>query len=87
ALPLQAARCVVDLGAGTGKFTRLLLQHLPATTRLVAVEPVAEMSAKLAAAGIAGHHRVILIDPNPVVGATFGAHGRPVINEALSALG
>lgn len=48
ALPLQAARCVVDLGAGTGKFTRLLLQHLPATTRLVAVEPVAEMSAKLA---------------------------------------
>ncbi|MFN5665669.1 class I SAM-dependent methyltransferase, partial [Bradyrhizobium sp.] len=40
--------CVVDLGAGTGKFTRLLLQHLPATTRLVAVEPVAEMSAKLA---------------------------------------
>ncbi|UGA43379.1 class I SAM-dependent methyltransferase [Bradyrhizobium quebecense] len=47
ALPLQAARCVVDLGAGTGKFTRLLLQHLPATARLVAVEPVAEMSAKL----------------------------------------
>ncbi|MFN5277969.1 NAD(P)/FAD-dependent oxidoreductase, partial [Bradyrhizobium sp.] len=51
------------------------------------IEVAAEMSAKLAAAGIAGHHRVILIDPNPVVGATFGAHGRPVINEALSALG
>lgn len=48
ALPLAAARCVVDLGAGTGKFTRLLLQHLPETARLVAVEPVAEMSAKLA---------------------------------------
>lgn len=48
ALPLQAARCVVDLGAGTGKFTRLLLPCLPATARLVAVEPVAEMSAKLA---------------------------------------
>lgn len=51
------------------------------------IEVAAEMPAKLAAAGIAGHHRVILIDPNPVVGATFGAHGRPVINEALSALG
>lgn len=48
ALPLQSARCVVDLGAGTGKFTRLLLRHLPATARLIAVEPVAEMSAKLA---------------------------------------
>lgn len=51
------------------------------------IEVAAEMPAKLAAAGIAGHHRVILIDPNPVVGATFGAHVRPVINEALSALG
>ncbi|NEU98804.1 class I SAM-dependent methyltransferase [Bradyrhizobium uaiense] len=50
ALPLQAARCVVDLGAGTGKFTRLLLQHLPTTARLGAGEPVAEMSAKLAKA-------------------------------------
>jgi SAM-dependent methyltransferase len=51
ALPLQDARCVVDLGAGTGKFTRLLLPHLGAGARLVAVEPVAEMSAKLASEG------------------------------------
>ncbi|MBR0937484.1 class I SAM-dependent methyltransferase [Bradyrhizobium jicamae] len=48
ALPLGAARCIVDLGAGTGKFTRLLLAHMSANTRLVAVEPVAEMSARLA---------------------------------------
>jgi SAM-dependent methyltransferase len=47
ALPLQAARCVVDLGAGTGKFTRLLLPHLSSTARLIAVEPVVEMSARL----------------------------------------
>ncbi|UGY18439.1 class I SAM-dependent methyltransferase [Bradyrhizobium septentrionale] len=47
ALPLQTAHCVVDLGAGTGKFTRLLLPHLSSTARLVAVEPVAEMSARL----------------------------------------
>lgn len=51
------------------------------------IEVAAEMPAKLAHAGIAGDHRVILIDPNPVVGATFGAHGRPVIDEALAALG
>ncbi|WP_076864709.1 class I SAM-dependent methyltransferase [Bradyrhizobium mercantei] len=48
ALPLQTAHCVVDLGAGTGKFTRLLLPHLSETARLVAIEPVTEMSAKLA---------------------------------------
>ncbi|MHC2463785.1 NAD(P)/FAD-dependent oxidoreductase [Bradyrhizobium embrapense] len=51
------------------------------------IEVAAEMPAKLAHAGISGDHRVILIDPNPVVGATFGAHGRPVIEEALAALG
>ncbi|MCC8966178.1 FAD-dependent oxidoreductase [Bradyrhizobium sp. Pear76] len=51
------------------------------------IEVAAEMPAKLARAGITGDRRVILIDPNPVVGATFGAHGRPVINEALAALG
>ncbi|HEX7921455.1 MAG TPA: FAD-dependent oxidoreductase [Bradyrhizobium sp.] len=51
------------------------------------IEVAAEMPAKLAQAGITGDRRVVLIDPNPVVGATFGAHGRPVINEALAALG
>ncbi|MHC2436870.1 NAD(P)/FAD-dependent oxidoreductase [Bradyrhizobium sp. USDA 4451] len=51
------------------------------------IEVAAEMPAKLARAGITGGRRVILIDPNPVVGATFGAPGRPVINEALTALG
>ncbi|MGY4222731.1 NADH dehydrogenase [Bradyrhizobium sp. USDA 4503] len=51
------------------------------------IEVATEMPAKLAHAGITGDHRVILIDPNPVVGATFGAHGRPVINEALATLG
>ncbi|MBR0934884.1 NAD(P)/FAD-dependent oxidoreductase [Bradyrhizobium jicamae] len=51
------------------------------------IEVATEMPDKLARAGITGERHVILIDPNPVVGATFGAHGRPVINEALSALG
>src|SRR5262249_30155208 len=34
-----------------------------------------------------GERRVVLVDPNPVVGATIGEHARPVICEALAALG
>ena len=49
------------------------------------IEVATEMPAKCAKAGIS-EARVILVDPNPVVGATIGDHGRPVINEALSSL-
>jgi len=49
------------------------------------IEVATEMPARLAQAGIADA-RVILVDPNPVVGATIGDHARPVIGEALSAL-
>ena len=45
-LGLTAGRTVVDLGAGTGKFTSLLMQTDAALT---AVEPVASMREKLAA--------------------------------------
>ncbi|HWA43841.1 MAG TPA: class I SAM-dependent methyltransferase [Hypericibacter adhaerens] len=53
-LPLAGARAVLDLGAGTGKFTRVLAAHVAARTggtapRLYAVEPVREMAARLAA--------------------------------------
>ena len=51
------------------------------------IEVATEMPAKLEKAGVCSERRVILLDPNPVVGATIGANGRPVINEALSALG
>lgn len=50
------------------------------------IEVATEMPSKLALARIA-NPRVILIDPNPVVGATIGEAARPVVNEALSALG
>jgi NADH dehydrogenase len=49
------------------------------------IEVATEMPAKCAKAGITDA-RVILVDPNPVVGATIGDHGRPVINEALTTL-
>jgi len=41
---LGAGKTVVDVGAGTGKLTRLLV---PSGARVVAVEPVAEMRARL----------------------------------------
>jgi len=51
------------------------------------IEVAAEMPAKLDKAGVAGKRRVILVDPGPVAGSAMGAHGQPVVAEALSSLG
>jgi NADH:ubiquinone reductase (H+-translocating) len=51
------------------------------------IEVAAEMPARLDKAGVTGKRRVILVDPNPAIGASIGAHGAPVVEEALSALG
>jgi NADH dehydrogenase len=51
------------------------------------IEVATEMPGKLDRAGLTGDRRIILVDPNPVVGVTIGEHARPVIGEALSALG
>ncbi|HET7887817.1 MAG TPA: FAD-dependent oxidoreductase, partial [Bradyrhizobium sp.] len=50
------------------------------------IEVAAEMPAKLAKANIAAP-RVILVDPNSTLGAAIGEAGRPVVDEALTALG
>jgi NADH dehydrogenase len=51
------------------------------------IEVAAEMPAKLTRAGVRSKHRIILVDPGPVAGAAMGAHGQPVVAEALSSLG
>ncbi|MHC2621947.1 NADH dehydrogenase [Bradyrhizobium huanghuaihaiense] len=50
------------------------------------IEVAAEMPDRLARAGITGSRRIILVDPNPTVGATIGAQARLVIETALSSL-
>ncbi|MDE5446570.1 FAD-dependent oxidoreductase [Bradyrhizobium sp. CSA207] len=50
------------------------------------IEVATEMPGRLARAGITGSRRIILVDSNPAVGATIGAHARPVIETALSSL-
>lgn len=49
ALPVAGVRDAIDVGAGTGKFTRLLRQVLPTDARLLALEPVSEMAVHLSA--------------------------------------
>ncbi|WP_025032031.1 NAD(P)/FAD-dependent oxidoreductase [Bradyrhizobium sp. DOA9] len=50
------------------------------------IEVAAEMPDRLARAGITGSRRIILVDPNPSVGASIGALARPVIETALASL-
>ncbi|WP_454650627.1 NAD(P)/FAD-dependent oxidoreductase [Bradyrhizobium liaoningense] len=50
------------------------------------IEVAAEMPDRLARAGITGSRRIVLVDPNPAVGATIGAHARPVVETALASL-
>jgi NADH:quinone reductase (non-electrogenic) len=51
------------------------------------IEVATEMPEKLRRVLANGAGRVILVDPNPVVGATIGDHARPVICDALMSLG
>jgi len=50
------------------------------------IEVASEMPSKLRGALPADRHRIILVDHNPTVGGTIGAHARPVICEALAKL-
>ncbi|MET4803044.1 NADH dehydrogenase [Bradyrhizobium sp. LB11.1] len=50
------------------------------------IEVATEMPDRLVRAGITGSRRIVLVDPNLVVGATIGAQACPVIETALSSL-
>jgi NADH dehydrogenase len=51
------------------------------------LEVATEMPGKLEKAGVSGNRRIILVDPNQMVGETFGENARPIVSEALAALG
>ena len=51
------------------------------------IEVATEMPGKLEKAGVSGKRRIILVDPNQVIGATFAENARPIVREALAALG
>ncbi|MBR1144270.1 NAD(P)/FAD-dependent oxidoreductase [Bradyrhizobium sp. AUGA SZCCT0431] len=51
------------------------------------IEVATEMPGKLEKAGLSGERRIILVDPNPVIGVTLGEQARPIVSEALAALG
>jgi ubiquinone/menaquinone biosynthesis C-methylase UbiE len=74
-LGLEPRRTVVDIGAGTGKFTRLLV---PSGARVIAVEPLAEMRAQLSAAVtgvevLAGSAEQLPLEDAPIDAATAAA--------------
>jgi NADH dehydrogenase len=70
----------------TGQFTVIVVG-----AGLTGIETASEMPARLRAvlngAGLAGPGHVILADRNPFVGSDMGESARPVIEEALAALG
>lgn len=74
ALPLEPSATVLDLGAGTGKLTRVLVERY---ARVIAVEPLAEMRAILervvpSAESLAGAAEAIPL-PEGTVDAVFAA--------------
>ncbi|MBD2717438.1 FAD-dependent oxidoreductase [Synechococcus sp. FACHB-909] len=71
---------------GPGRFTAVVVG-----AGLTGIEAACELPARLQAvrerAGLAGPGRVVLVDHNPRVGSDMGDGARPVIEEALAALG
>lgn len=80
----------VRLNAHLAKLAKLAVSPARSTVVVVGagftgIEVATELPSRLAQAGIVDP-RIILVDPNPVVGSTIGDEARPVINEALAAL-
>jgi NADH dehydrogenase len=80
----------IRLNAHLAKLARLAASPARSTAVVVGagftgIEVATELPERLAQVGITDP-RIILVDPNPVIGSTIGDEARPVINEALAAL-
>ncbi|WP_286194594.1 FAD-dependent oxidoreductase [Synechococcus sp. CCY 0621] len=82
----QHLEALAERPEGPGRFTAVVVG-----AGLTGIEAACELPARLRAvqerAALAGPVRVVLVDHNPQVGSDMGDSARPVIEEALAALG
>ncbi len=82
---LQRARCVVELGPGTGGTTRAFLRAMPATAHLLAIELNQQFAARLRAA-VRDPRLTVVHGSAEMIDRFLGEHGLPAPEAVLSGI-